>query len=185
MCWSCQSTTMVLTQHWLQLLLNTPFPKTCGGKTKTMLVGTLGGDNKKAPDSHWKRPQKTNVKTPHVVHELPVIGHYTRFWGSEWSLGSLYPILLYCSVFRSFAATSTSTPPKTKIPKKIMKQASHDGSAPLWPSSVLLNTTTVKIGNVPWSCWMNGTHTSQQQLMDIPQFLGPNENNTVCSLVSP
>jgi hypothetical protein len=54
-----------LTQHLLQLLLNTPFPKTCGGKTKTMVVvGTLGGDNKKAPDSHWERPQKTNVKTP-------------------------------------------------------------------------------------------------------------------------
>ncbi len=56
------------TQHTLN-------PKTCGGKTKTMVVGTLGGDNKKAPDSHWKRPQKTNVKTPHVVHELPVIGY--------------------------------------------------------------------------------------------------------------
>lgn len=61
-----------------------------------------------------------------------------------------------------------------------MKQASHDGSSPLWPSSVLFNTTIAKIGNVPWSCWMNGTHTSQQQLMNVPQFLGPNEKTLHC-----
>jgi len=62
------------------------------------------------------------------------------------------PFLLYCSVFRSFANPLLQLqlqPPKNKDTQKIMKEASHDGSSPLWPSSVLFNTTTVKIGNVP------------------------------------
>jgi len=99
-----------------------------------------------------KGTKRRMLKHPRVVHELPVIGNYTRFWSSEWALGSLYhffyivqfsdPLLILCCNFNF-------NPPKTKIPKKIMKQASHDGSSPLWPSSVLFNTTTVQIGNVP------------------------------------
>jgi hypothetical protein len=99
-----------------------------------------------------KGTKRRMLKHPRVVHELPVIGNYTRFWSSEWALGSLYhffyivqfsdPLLILCCNFNF-------NPAQNKDTQKIMKQASHDGSSPLWPSSVLFNTTIVKIGNVP------------------------------------
>ncbi len=66
LCWSCESTTMVLTQHWLQPLLNTPFPKTCGGQNKNH--GGGGGHwvvtTRKLLTHTGKGHKKTNVKTP-------------------------------------------------------------------------------------------------------------------------
>jgi hypothetical protein len=88
-----------------------------------MVVGTLGSDNKKAPDSHWKRPQKTNVKTPHVVHELPVIGYLYLILGLRMVTWKFVPFSSILFSFQILCCNFNFNPPKTKIPKKIMKQA--------------------------------------------------------------